>query len=93
MDDPNRAIDHRIRTRLASASADERRERVAVLVKLAPGRDPALLREFGFNAGSILGDIVTGTVPLGEIERLAQSGAVLYVEGLRGVQFNGGLSH
>jgi hypothetical protein len=86
--DPNRAIDHRIRDRLASASADERCERVAVIVKLAAGRDPASLQEFGFQAGSVLGDLVTGTIALGEIQRLAQSDAVLYIEGLRGVQLD-----
>jgi hypothetical protein len=81
-------LDPKIRVTLASASEDERRARITVLVKLTVGGDPAPLAQFGFTAGGKFGDVVAGTVPLGEIERLASSNLVTYVEAARSIGYD-----
>ncbi len=78
-----------LREAVITATSAQRAQRVYVLVKLAPGEGSAArLADVGFLHGATFGDIVTGSIELGGVERLAASDDVVYVEASRPLPFD-----
>jgi len=67
----------------ATAAASAQQEPVPVIVGLSAPASPMeidALRERGLNVRSVIGDVLTGTVPLAKISRVADHGLVTKIE-------------
>lgn len=72
--------------KIESSSASEQNEVLDIMVALArPADEHELeqLREAGLDLRSTIGDILTGSIKLGRLSKLAESGLVIQIEASR----------
>ena len=78
--DWERKLDHRLKAALTRAASDSAEQARSVSVFVRFTGDVSRLKDLGCAVGTTAGDIATARVQLADVQRLAQSDAVVFVE-------------